>query len=283
MLNFIKSFSRKYAVIFSIAVSFICIGFILSVGILISKTQPSIEYLPLFIQEVLGLIVALFFLKACDYMNIFSKNRKNFLKGLFTAGYFIVMGIYTIFIYMTSFTGEKTLRPAVEIVFFVLSMFSVGAFEEILFRGIVVPTLLNKFSTSRKGIFITCAIDGIIFGLAHSSNLIGGAINPVGVFVQVIVTGFMGAAFCALYLRTGCIWLLMFLHGFNDICGLFTGGLYTSANMITTISSYDLIKLVAVIPYTIVLLILLRKNKISTIEENFAEILDKKEIPGIQL
>ena len=58
------------------------------------------------------------------------------------------------------------------------------------------------------------------------------------------------------------------LHAFVDVCALITGGLYTG-EIAETISGYQPIQLIGVVPYVILLLVLLRKKKMVQIIERF--------------
>ena len=82
--------------------------------------------------------------------------------------------------------------------------------------------------------------------------------------MQCVIAGMMGMAFAAIYFRTGCIWVTVALHAFVDVCALITGGLYTG-EIAETISGYQPIQLISVVPYVILLLVLLRKKKMDQI------------------
>ena len=64
------------------------------------------------------------------------------------------------------------------------------------------------------------------------------------------------------------IWVTVFLHAFVDVCALITGGLYTGA-LAETISGYQPIQLIGVVPYIILLCVLLRKKKMDQMLKRF--------------
>ena len=180
------------------------------------------------------------------------------------------VGVYSAVVYTAVYEGERTLRPWYLIAVFVICMILVGITEELLCRGVLAELLLRRYGATKQGIWKAVIVSGVLFGLAHLSNLISA--QPVGVLVQCVIAGMMGMAFAAIYFRTGCIWVTVFLHAFVDICALITGGLYSGA-LAETISDYQPFQLIGVIPYVILILVLLRKKKMNQIVERLADML----------
>ena len=136
-----------------------------------------------------------------------------------------------------------------------------------MFRGVHSELLLRRYGATKEGVWKATIISGVLFGLAHLSNLFGAA--PVGVLVQCVVAAGMGMVFAAIYYRTGNIWVTVVLHAFIDAGALITSGLY-EGTIVDTISGYQPIQLIGIVPYMIVLFVLLRKKKMDQILERLS-------------
>ena len=89
-----------------------------------------------------------------------------------------------------------------------------GICEEIMLR--VIPISLVMRSKERERLVIPVVVfTSLLFGLWHGFNILSGA-NPVTTLFQVIYATGVGFLFAAIYLRTGDIWITMFLHAITD-------------------------------------------------------------------
>jgi hypothetical protein len=86
---------------------------------------------------------------------------------------------------------------------FALVALSAGLCEEVVFRA----WLLDVLHQIGLGGLVLVAIAAAIFGLAHVYQ---------GV-VGVVVTGVLGAVFCALYFASGTLWLPIVIHALIDL------------------------------------------------------------------
>jgi membrane protease YdiL (CAAX protease family) len=99
---------------------------------------------------------------------------------------------------------------------------SVGVFEEIFFRGLLYPLLKSALKTRRRYKQPAIVLCGVIFGLVHLVNLLGGAgVGPT--FLQIGYCTLFGAAYAFLYELTDCLWLPVLLHTVFDVGGLLSG------------------------------------------------------------
>ena len=106
---------------------------------------------------------------------------------------------------------------------FALECFLIGAFEELAFRGVFLPVLLEKRRESRKSIFWTVVWSSAAFGLIHLVNLLEGA--GFGATVLQVGYSFLIGGMCAIVLlKTGNLLYCVLLHGIYD----FGGGLISS-------------------------------------------------------
>ena len=136
--------------------------------------------------------------------------------------------------------------------------------EELVFRGIIAQTLLERYGTARAGVWKACLVSGALFGAAHLSNLLGSA--PFGVLMQCVFAASLGVMLAAIYFRTGNLWVTVFLHSAMDIAAMLIGGLYGTTSVAESVSGYDASRLVSVAVYLIPTVFLLRKKKLPEVQ-----------------
>lgn len=97
----------------------------------------------------------------------------------------------------------------------------VGIFEEGLFRGVVLNSLLGRMGDTRTGLIWAVTISSILFGFVHVMYQVA---NPSSMtplmwaqsLGKTIQTGMMGFLMATLYLKTHNIWSVALVHGLND-------------------------------------------------------------------
>ena len=136
--------------------------------------------------------------------------------------------------------------------------------EELVFRGIIAQTLLERYGTARAGVWKACLVSGVLFGAAHLSNLLGSA--PFGVLMQCVFAASLGVMLAAIYFRTGNLWVTVFLHSAMDIAAMLIGGLYGTTSVAESVSGYDASRLLSVAVYLIPTVFLLRKKKLPEVQ-----------------
>lgn len=86
----------------------------------------------------------------------------------------------------------------------------VGFFEELLFRGILLQSLMTRMNAA-----LAVIVAAIVFGLFHYVNWVSG--QPLGITtMQVLGAMAGGLLFGAIVLWTGSLWPSVFLHGLWD-------------------------------------------------------------------
>lgn len=117
--------------------------------------------------------------------------------------------------------GDAYLTRPELVPLFALDAWMIGVFEEIAFRGVLFPLLLeNRRGTTRQIFRITVAVSAV-FGLVHLVNLIEGAgIGPT--LLQVGYSFLIGGMCSIVLLKSGNLLLCILLHAVYDFCG----GLY---------------------------------------------------------
>ncbi len=121
---------------------------------------------------------------------------------------------------------------------FALECFLIGLFEELTFRGVLFPMLLEKRRSSTREIFWVTALSSALFGLIHLINLLEGA--GMGATILQVGYSFLIGGMCAIVLlKTGNLLLCILLHTVYDFCGgliptLGTGKLWDTPTVIVT-------------------------------------------------
>ncbi len=115
--------------------------------------------------------------------------------------------------------GRATLmEPIYSVYLFLLECLSVGFFEEIVFRGIILIYLVKRLSNHRNGLLLSIIISSAIFGLIHAFNFLNGAsLNDT--ILQIGYSFLVGMMWAVMYLKTGNIWLTMILHATYNFFG----------------------------------------------------------------
>ena len=116
-------------------------------------------------------------------------------------------------------TGSAVVTAQGTAVFvFALQCLFVAAFEELAFRAIMFPLLLQRFGTGVRARFSAVLLSSALFGMTHLLNLFSGA--AVGATVlQVGYSFLIGCMLAVVLMRTGSIALCTFLHAVYNFGG----------------------------------------------------------------
>lgn len=97
---------------------------------------------------------------------------------------------------------------------------SIALFEEIAFRGIVLPLVYLKTKNNKNSVFLAVLISSLIFGGVHLVNLFSG--SGVGrVLLQTCYTFLIGGMCGVVLCVTGSVFVPFLLHFIFDFCGMF--------------------------------------------------------------
>ena len=103
---------------------------------------------------------------------------------------------------------------------FVADCFLIGAFEELAFRGVFLPSLLSRYGKEQKQLRMTVILSSAAFGLIHLVNLAEGA--GIGATLLQVGYSFLIGGMCAIVLvKTGNLLYCILLHGVYDFGGRF--------------------------------------------------------------
>ena len=100
----------------------------------------------------------------------------------------------------------------------IVDAFCIGLFEELAFRGVFFPILLQKFGKDRRGVVWVTVLSSAVFGLVHLVNLIEGA-GPGATLLQVGYSFLIGGMCAIVLLKTGNLLWCVLLHAVYDLGG----------------------------------------------------------------
>lgn len=128
------------------------------------------------------------------------------------------------------FSGHASLvEPSSTVWLFLLECFSVGLFEEIIFRGILLIALLRLFPKDLKGAFYAMILSSVTFALTHSLNLLNGA-HMFGTVDQILYSFLTGMLFAIVFIKTKNLLYSVMLHSVYNFTGLIFVRLGTLSN-----------------------------------------------------
>jgi membrane protease YdiL (CAAX protease family) len=112
-----------------------------------------------------------------------------------------------------------------------------GLWEEVAFRGVVIPLLSKKYKN-----LLTILVSGVIFGLAHAFNIVvvllsGGPHFPT--LFQVIYSTLIGFSMGYMYIKTKSLLPSIIYHYLIDTVGLIFLNFYTENIVLVGVFSIE--------------------------------------------
>jgi len=188
--------------------------------------------------RLIGILMFLYIIKKLDLYKWFTFKVKG--------EYIAISWLFFVYIIANIEIGDFNQVGFVTILGMIIEAMFIGFFEEMVFRGTMLPLFLKKWGGSKPGIVFSVLASSGIFGAFHLSNLFTGNL-PIAVFSQVIYASIIGIAFSVLFLRTNknLLWCCL-LHGFYDMASGF-GDFSNVLDVNQTVSQ----EVVSIIPYLI--------------------------------
>lgn len=223
---------------------------------------------------VLLLLVILILMFLLHQMNVFTRDHGRLPTALIPGLYMIITSLLFSVIGLLGADGFQSKATIIcSSLYFIL----VAVTEELIYRGVTADILLRTFlfrsslygkdicgQEDRKAIWTATICSGLIFGLAHMSNMSSASVS--GVLVQMLGAFLMGMVLVAVYYRTANIYVVIFMHAVNDISAAMPVTILKSdQNVSDVISGYGIMQIVSLIPYLIVLLVIMRPSKMEEI------------------
>ena len=143
---------------------------------------------------------------------VFTQKHEKFMKGIFYGLFYIVgAGFFTLFGVISG-----ALSGGLALLNLIIGCFFIGVAEEFLCRGWLLNEFLERYGDTKKGVWYSIVISGVIFGLMHLGNIytMGQAIPTT--IIQVLSASATGIVFGLIYYKTKNIWSVVALHGLWD-------------------------------------------------------------------
>lgn len=264
-MEWMKKFSQKHIYIFSFTVVFIAIMLLHIISdSFLSKSDNRLNYS---LYGILAYLIPLIFvLIVCLLSGNISKikfHKGNIGTGLLLGWLFLTVGLYNFVSSYLSFDKSSISYPSVQkIIFFTLIMLLVGIFEEFLYRGLILNSMITRFGYNKAGIVKSIILSSLIFGLGHLANLVMFPDLVIRTASQIICASLNGILFASIYVRCKNIWAVAILHAVYDwlvkVSEIYHPVTITSAPVdISALSG--IINVIFAIPFALVGFFLLRK------------------------
>ena len=221
-----------YQMLYALAAAFVCLLIYKLLGKPITGLFSN-DYIGSFTAQLFFAVIvtiAVFLLKRTDIYHSESACMKT---GWLSAG--LMFFIILFYLVIGAFSFVTVTASWWEILLVAGQAFLVGYCEEALFRGLIQKSLHQYIGEDTRGKVIACIVlSGLIFGLAHLSNVT--VVSFGAAAIQAAVTAVTGIYFSAIFYRCGKnMWYIAFIHGLYDLAGFIAGG-RLSGNPITPIN-----------------------------------------------
>ena len=185
--------------------------------IMVVVAQKAVE--PPFLQEAIGAAGrALLGLGAL--LGLAALGWRRWLAGRGSAVSWLLIALpllYILAVFPLLFTGSYALpahdAPMVSMV--AANGFMAGLMEEVVFRGLVLGSLLLSWGDSRRGLWRAVVVSSVFFSVPHALNVLAGA-DPLRTLAQLVWALLLGMVLGALTVAGGSLWPVAILHGLGN-------------------------------------------------------------------
>lgn len=196
---------------------------------------------------------------------VLTERGRGFGEGMIAGGF--LLGVSCLALMGSLALWQREPMGVWEALLFIFYMFAIGLAEELTFRGLIQTVLADAFGRdSRRGVWRTVIVSGLVFGLVHLSNILSG-VSVSGAAMQALTAAAVGVYLGAVYVRCGTIWPLVVLHGVNDLVGMIAAEATGEGGAVEEISGYGPEKFIAVGLYLALAVFLLRRKKLDGLLE----------------
>lgn len=143
---------------------------------------------------------------------VFTQKKEPLKIGLFYGLFYLIGSVIFMIIFGIINGGFSS---GLTILNLLIGCLLVGICEEFLCRGWLLNEFLERYGDTKKGVWYSIIISGIIFGLMHISNYFTGQ-ALAGTITQAINATGIGILFGLIYYKTKNIWSVIILHGLWD-------------------------------------------------------------------
>jgi hypothetical protein len=213
--------SRKQVVTLILLTLCLAVVVVFSVPNLVFSSDKTVDALLKETCPRLAVTVFLIFLLASYDREVLLPSAKNLGKDILWCLPCFAVAVVN-FPFSALISGGATVTRTDLIWLFAVKCLSIGAMEELFFRGLLVPLLQKKYENRRYTLLYSILISAAIFSLMHLVNLFFGA-SVGATALQLVYTFLLGCMFAAMFLKTKNIWLSVAAHTVFD----FGGGIVT--------------------------------------------------------
>ena len=264
----LKKCMRDYPIPACIGVAAVSFLLLAAVSFLRKQLPESIliDYIRQFINILMPLALALILGYGWAY------KRGSFGKTLLAGLFALILFSFTFFVRASEaiLNDETSWKSAAGILLGIINIIGIGFREETIYRGIIANNLGIAYGKDSRGVWKAVIISGLIFGLAHLTNIIAG-VNPLKALIQVVSACAIGIYLAAVYYRGGNLWTMMLIHSITDAGGLFRSAFTNEADKVGDINNLSLNGLIMVPIYLALAIFLLRNKKMDAVLDNLKQ------------
>jgi membrane protease YdiL (CAAX protease family) len=156
------------------------------------------------------------------YLNKMGFKRKNILNSLRYTSLVLIGSLYSLVLSIIYVKQYELYYPGMYLIIsIILQVIGIAFFEEILWRGIFLNTIMYKFRKNRKGVYYAIIVPSILFGLSHLTNLINSPEILFGIISQVIYSMTAGVLYSIVYIKYRNIWSGIIIHALFNLASVF--------------------------------------------------------------
>ena len=257
MLKKLRNWTYQHAISSAVLIALLFYLMMKGVSVIFSllPNSTAVSYL----QQIVGILYPIGIMIFFGFASAF--RSKKFFKGLLCGMALTAVQAFVLVVFFAeSLSDPATVwKPWNLILFGLISVVGIGIREECVFRATIQNILAKKYANSAKGIWITAIVSALIFGLIHAFNVFSG-VDFLPAVVQAFTNVGIGLFFAALYLRSGNLWVLIFVHTLTDTAGL-AGSVFLYQSDIAVISSMSWQSLIGGLIFLGISCFLLRPSK----------------------
>ena len=163
---------------------------------------------------------------------VFSQKKEPLNVGLKYGMFYIILGSLFVIIFGSGGAFHNPYSVANTIIGCLL----VGIAEEFLCRGWLLNEFLERFGDTKKGIWYSIIVSGMIFGIIHLMNIYTTGQNATLTILQAINAAGSGIVFGVIYYKTKNIWSVILLHAYWDFSLFLRDLIPVTSNISTSVT-----------------------------------------------
>lgn len=193
----------------------------------------------LVISETILAIMVLIVMLLFKNSYVFTQKKESIKTGLFYGIFYLIGAVLFTVLFGLGLIGKVSLNALFNVF---IGALLVGVCEEFLCRGWLLNEFLERYGDTKKGVWYSIIISGVIFGLIHLGNFFNGQ-DLVSTVTQILNASATGIILGLIYYKTKNIWSVIVLHGLWDF-SLFLGELSPITSATETFNSFSIFGIV---------------------------------------